>query len=78
MRVGTIENGMLFVLEAIACRALVTLRGSTGSPSCCFKTSSVNTKSEASYIANNAVREIKKHVFGKTIRGAGNQGPVSR
>jgi len=38
----------------------------------------VNTKSETSCTANDIVRQVKKHVFGKVVRRMSDQSPFDR
>ncbi len=45
----------------------VTSRGGIVSPGHCFNPQSVGTKSEASHVANNVARKIKKHVSMKGV-----------
>ena len=62
---------MLLILDIISHHTVITQVTGAGNaliPCRCLKTQGVNTKSETSCTANDIMRQVEKHVFGKDVR----------
>ena len=72
---------MLLILDIISHHTVITQVTGAGNaliPCRCLKTQGVNTKSETSCTANDIMRQVEKHVFGKDVRRMSDLSPSCR